>query len=82
MRAIVVRSTGGPEVLQLESASDPAPTPNEVVVEVAACGVCTLDVVTRRGTYRRHVELPLIPGHEIAGRVVALGREVRRFRVG
>jgi D-arabinose 1-dehydrogenase-like Zn-dependent alcohol dehydrogenase len=54
----------------------------DVLVRVAACGVCTLDVVTRNGTYRNRVELPLIPGHEIAGTVVEVGGEVHRFRAG
>jgi acryloyl-coenzyme A reductase len=53
-----------------------------VVIQVAACGICTLDVVTRRGTYRRNVELPLVPGHEISGTVVAIGADVRRVQVG
>ena len=63
MRAVVMRSTGGSEVLRVESLSDPAPSPGQAVVEVAACGVCTLDVVTRRGDYRRNVELPLLLTH-------------------
>ncbi len=82
MKAIVVRQTGGPEALRLETVPDPVPGPREALIEVGACGVCSLDVVTRNGTYRRNVELPLIPGHEIAGRIVQVGSEVRRFRVG
>lgn len=82
MRAVVVRETGGPDVLRIETVSMPTPGPRGVLIEVAACGVCTLDVVTRRGTYRRNVELPLIPGHEIAGAVVQIGAEVRGCRVG
>ena len=81
MRAVVVRETGGPDVLRIETLADPVPGPREVVVEVAACGICTLDIVTRNGTYRQRVELPLVPGHEISGRVVQVGSEVRRFRI-
>ena len=56
MRAVIVRSTGGPEVLQIELVPDPVPALDEAPVKVTACGMCTLDVVTRRGTYRRPVE--------------------------
>nr|WP_237182646.1 zinc-binding dehydrogenase [Roseomonas marmotae] len=61
---------------------DPAPGPREVVVAVAHCGVCFHDVVTRNGTLKAGVETPFIPGHEIAGTVVALGREVQGVRIG
>lgn len=82
MRAVVVRRTGGPEVLSIEDIPRPEAGPREVLIRVAACGVCTLDVVTRQGTYRNRVQLPLTPGHEIAGTVVETGSGVRRFRVG
>ena len=82
MRAVVVRQTGGTEVLQIEDVERPVPGPRDVLIHVAACGVCTLDVVTRNGTYRHRVELPIIPGHEICGTVAEAGAEVRRFRAG
>ena len=82
MRAVLVRQTGGPEVLRIEEISRPAVGPRDVLIRVAICGVCTLDVVTRNGTYRKGVQLPFIPGHEIAGTVVEVGSEVRRFHAG
>jgi len=82
VRAVVVRQTGGTDVLRIEDVDRPAPGPRDVLIRVAACGVCTLDVVTRNGTYKQRVELPIIPGHEIAGTVTEVGAEVRRFRVG
>lgn len=82
MRAVVVRQTGGPEVLRIEEIARPNVAPRDVLIRVAACGVCTLDVVTRNGTYRNRVQLPLIPGHEIAGTVVEVGGDVGRFRPG
>jgi D-arabinose 1-dehydrogenase-like Zn-dependent alcohol dehydrogenase len=82
VRAVVVRRTGGPEVLCIEEIARPEVGPREVLIRVAACGVCTLDVVTRNGTYRNRVQLPLTPGHEIAGTVVEVGAEVKRFRSG
>jgi acryloyl-coenzyme A reductase len=82
MQAVVVRETGSADVLRMETVARPTPAARDVLIRVAACGVCTLDVVTRNGTYRRSVELPIIPGHEIAGTVMAVGSEVRRFRAG
>lgn len=77
MRAIVLRECGPPDVLRIEEVERPMPERHEVLIEVAACGVCTLDVVMRNGTYRRNVSLPCVPGHEIAGVVVAVGDDVR-----
>ena len=82
MRAVVVREIGGADVLRIEAVPTPMHGPRVVLIQVAACGVCTLDVATRNGTYRRGVELPLIPGHEIAGIVVQTGAEVRGCRIG
>lgn len=82
MKAIVVRQTGGPEAMNVETVPDPAPGAKDVVIEVEACGVCMHDVAVRNGTLRRGVELPCILGHEVSGTVVAVGRQVRRFRPG
>jgi D-arabinose 1-dehydrogenase-like Zn-dependent alcohol dehydrogenase len=82
MQAVVMRETGAAGVLRMEAVARPAPAGREVLIKVAACGVCTLDVLTRNGTYRRRGELPLIPGHEVAGTVVEAGPAVRRFRAG
>ena len=82
MRAVVVRKTGGTDVLRIEDIERPATGPSDVLIRVAACGVCTLDVVTRNGTYRNRVELPIVPGHEICGTVAETGAQVRRFRAG
>lgn len=82
MRGVVVRAPGPADVLRIEAVQQPSAGPDDVVIRVEACGICTLDVVTRQGTYRRNVELPFVPGHEISGTVVALGTNVSRLRVG
>lgn len=83
MRAVVVRSPGpAAEAMQIETLPDPAPGPGQVVVEVAACGVCFHDIVTRNGTLKAGIEMPLIPGHEVAGTVVAAGQGVTEAAVG
>src|SRR5690242_17107946 len=70
MRAIVIRSHGGPEVLQIEELAPPRPRPGEVLVEVRACGLNHLDVWVRRGVPGYSFPLPLIPGNDAVGRVV------------
>lgn len=79
MRAMVLSEIGGP--LRLVERPTPTPGPRQVLVEVAACGVCRTDLHVVDGELPRPV-LPLIPGHEIVGRVVALGAEVEAPAVG
>lgn len=82
MRAVVIRQPGGTGVLRLEDVPEPALRPGDVLIRVEACGVCFHDVVTRNGTFRRGVEMPLIPGHEISGVVERTGPQVTRFVAG
>ena len=71
MQAIQVQRTGGPEVLTPTEVEQPQPGPGEVRVQVTAIGVNFIDVYHRTGLYP--MPLPLIPGAEGAGRVVAVG---------
>ncbi|MBM3471961.1 MAG: galactitol-1-phosphate 5-dehydrogenase [Armatimonadetes bacterium] len=77
MTAAVLHAPGD---LRIERAPVPSPADGQVLVKVGACGVCGSDVprVLTKGTYR----FPLIPGHEFAGTVAALGKGVRGFREG
>jgi propanol-preferring alcohol dehydrogenase len=59
----------------------PAPGPGDLLVEVAACGVCRTDLHVVDGELP-NPKLPLVPGHEIVGRVAALGGGVTGFAVG
>ena len=61
---------------------DPVPQRNQVLVRVAACGVCGRDCRTRRGPTGKGVALPLVLGHEIAGYVAGLGSEATGFALG
>lgn len=79
---MVVKETGLPSVLQLQNLPIPKPEYNEVLIKVHACAVCYHDVVTRNGTFRQGVKLPVIPGHEIAGEVISLGSSVKDFKIG
>ena len=82
MKAIVIRNTGEANVLRLETVADPTPRAGEAVIAVEACGVCFHDVVVRNGTFKAGIERPLIPGHEVAGRIVALSGDPQGFAVG
>ncbi|WP_161139255.1 zinc-binding dehydrogenase [Propylenella binzhouense] len=68
--------------MRVETLPDPVPGRLDVIVHVEACGICFHDVVARDGTLKAGVEMPIIPGHEVAGRVVEIGAEVRGIRVG
>lgn len=77
MRAALVTEPGSVTVTTLD---DPAPGPREVVVAVAGCGICGTDLHIRDGEFAP--TLPVVPGHEFAGEVVALGAGVEELRAG
>jgi propanol-preferring alcohol dehydrogenase len=79
MRAMVLERAGTP--LRLAELPRPAPGPGEVLVRVLACGVCRTDLHVVDGELPRP-KLPLVPGHEIVGRVEALGAGVAGFAIG
>lgn len=84
MRAVVLRSHGGPEVLGLEEVPDPVPGPDEVLVRIRATALNRADVLQRMGGYadpRPHVTLE-IPGLEYSGVVEAVGERVNRWKPG
>ncbi len=83
MRAIVIPSPGGPEVLELREVSDPTPSRGEVRVRVRATAVNRADLLQRMGMYPAPPDAPPdIPGIELAGEVDAVGEGVVDLRVG
>jgi putative PIG3 family NAD(P)H quinone oxidoreductase len=82
MTAIVIRAPGGPEELVPEQRPVPQPGEGEVLIKVAAAGVNRPDVMQRKGLYPPPKGATDIPGLEIAGEVVALGANARRWKVG
>ena len=68
---------------RLVRASPPVPEPasGEVLVEVLACGVCRTDLHVIDGELERHAS-PVVPGHQVVGRVTAVGPSVTRTQVG
>lgn len=81
MRAIVLSEFGGPDNLCLQEVERPVPAPDQMLVKVAACGVCGHDLLNRAGHFP-HTRLPSVMGHEIAGTVVETGLMVTRFKPG
>lgn len=84
MKAVVLRSYGGPEVLTFENVPDPEPGPDEVLVAVRATALNRADILQRMGAYpdpRRGLGLE-IPGLEFAGTVRAVGRRVTQWKIG
>lgn len=82
MKGIQFTEYGGPEVLRLIEMDVPAIGEREVLVEIKAIGVNYADTARREGKYVVPTKLPFIPGSEIAGIVVAVGKEVTRFSPG
>lgn len=80
MRGIRMTSTGRPEVLEYVELDEPAPGPEDVVVELAAAGLNYIDTYQRSGLYP--VPLPYTPGLEGAGTIVAVGSEAAGFSIG
>ncbi len=79
MRAMVLEQPG--ERLQLRDIAAPGPAPGQVLIRVSACGVCRTDLHVVDGELDRP-KLPLVPGHEIVGRVSGLGSGVTGLDVG
>jgi propanol-preferring alcohol dehydrogenase len=79
MRAMVLEKSRA--LLLMRERPTPAPAAGEILVEVAACGVCRTDLHVVDGELP-NPKLPLIPGHEIVGRVAVLGAEVAGLAVG
>jgi L-iditol 2-dehydrogenase len=76
MRAGVFREKG---IVRVEDVPVPEAGEGEVLIKVAACGICGTDI---KKIFQRYVEPPQILGHELAGTVVAVGRGVSKFHPG
>jgi len=79
MRVAQVSTPNGP--LELVERKVPEPGPDQVRVAVEACGVCHSDVLTKTAGFPG-MQLPRVPGHEVVGRIDAVGPGVERWKVG
>lgn len=78
MRAMVLSAAGAP--LRLEERILPAPGRGELLIQVSACAVCRTDLHVVDGDLQG--PKPIVPGHEVIGRVLSLGQEAGGFAVG
>src|SRR5689334_7559167 len=79
MRGMMFERPGEP--LRAVEIPAPVPGPGQVLVRVAACGVCRTDLHVVYGELP-NPKLPLVPGHEIVGEVVVPGEGAKRFKSG
>jgi propanol-preferring alcohol dehydrogenase len=79
MLAMMLKRVGS--LLELTEAPMPIPSRSQLLLKVLACGVCRTDLHIVDGELA-HPALPLIPGHEIVGRAVEIGADVKGFQVG
>jgi propanol-preferring alcohol dehydrogenase len=79
MKAMVLTRPGAP--LELQETADPVPGAGEVRVKVSACGVCRTDLHVVDGELP-DIKYPITPGHEVVGRVDAVGPEVADLKPG
>jgi propanol-preferring alcohol dehydrogenase len=79
MKAMILQAAG--EKLVPVERPDPEPGPGQVRVTITACGVCRTDLHVLDGELP-HIKYPIIPGHEIVGRVEALGEGVTSLKIG
>lgn len=79
---IEITRAGGPEVLQLCERTLDAPSPDEVLIEVAYAGINRPDVFQRQGLYPPPAGASDIPGLEVSGTVCAIGENVGHVKIG
>jgi NADPH:quinone reductase-like Zn-dependent oxidoreductase len=83
MRAYVLERYGGPEGSRLMNVPAPTSKPGEILVEVRAASLNPVDFKFRQRKLRAIMQpkLPFVLGNELAGEIVAVGSDVKRFRV-
>ena len=82
MQAVTIEQSGGPEVLRLVTVPIPEPRESEVLVRISAAGVNRPDVLQRQGLYPLPVDADPLPGLEMSGEIVALGKHAGRWNIG
>jgi propanol-preferring alcohol dehydrogenase len=79
MKAVQVSKAGG--AFEVVERDIPTPGPGQVRIKIEACGICHSDAFVKAGAYPGLV-LPRIPGHELAGRIDAVGPDVTAWKAG
>src|SRR5215213_10689241 len=83
MKACILDAPAPIDSRPLRLAEVPAPSPreDELLVRVSACGICRTDLHVVEGELPQHLS-PVIPGHQVVGRVVEVGSRVEGFKLG
>jgi acryloyl-coenzyme A reductase len=81
VKAVVIEGFGAPENLKVREFSQPVPGPGDILVQVHAAGVCHHDVLHRAGKLPG-AKAGVVPGHETAGQVIAVGSDVKMHAPG
>lgn len=82
MRALVCEAYGPVENLRIADLAVPEPKPDEVLIRVGAAGVSFAALLGVQGKHQNKPALPYVPGNEMAGHIVAVGRDVKHLAVG
>ena len=82
MKAIVITTPGGPEVLKLQEVEDPQIKDDEVLIKVEATALNRADTLQRKGSYPPPKGASPYPGLECSGTVVSVSKHVSRWKVG
>jgi alcohol dehydrogenase (NADP+) len=81
IKAKVYGSHGPTELLKPFTIDRRDPKPDDVVIEIDYCGICHSDIHSVKGEWGA-AQYPHVPGHEIVGRVIQVGKKVKKFKVG
>ncbi|WP_306258073.1 NAD(P)H-quinone oxidoreductase [Pararhizobium sp. IMCC21322] len=82
MQVIAIQEPGGPDVLKLQERRIAVPYEGEVLIKVSAAGVNRPDILQRQGAYPPPKGASDLPGLEVAGTIVKLGRNTSRYKIG
>ncbi|KAK8524431.1 hypothetical protein V6N13_015454 [Hibiscus sabdariffa] len=82
MKAVVITTAGGPDVLQLKQVDEPEIRDDEVLIKVEATALNRADTLQRKGSYPPPKGASPYPGLECSGTVLAVGKDVSRWKVG
>ena len=82
MKAIVIESHGGPDVIKIKDIEEPSCAPDKVKVNVKASSINHLDIWVRKGIPGLHIDFPRILGSDASGIVTEVGLNVNKFKVG
>ncbi|XP_054801283.1 uncharacterized protein LOC129305285 [Prosopis cineraria] len=82
MKAIVITTPGGPEVLKIQEVEDPQIKDDEVLIRIAATALNRADTLQRKGSYPPPKGASPYPGLECSGTIEAVGKNVSRWKIG